>query len=442
MTAGHVVGAAIAAVVVSSAVALAQQSGTAYDLKSAVAAALRNNPSVSAAGARLRAATTRIAAAGAQYRPFVEARASLGGTLAGDNDVTFRDDIATRSFDANPFYTGAVRLVLPIVREGTSPFLELPSEVLAKSGQAGARQAERLARAETVGNVTMAFYSMLAVREYHNGSRDVVTLSQALRDSVQRRFERQLVPQVDVLSAESALATARGELGVAEQNLAKARELFALSLGLNPSSEAARSLEVVKGEDSRRPPVGLEELLRQTTTNHPSVLVQQAKVQEAEAARALLRTERYPTLDAVLAAGAIDDFEGSVEGWSLRALLRLNWKIYDFGALGLRIKEQEELISAERRTLEHVRNQLSQSVVTAYRNVEGSRLRLASAEKAVELAMEESRVAARREQQGVAPASDTFKARVKEAAARRELAQATYAVLIEEAAVVMATGAE
>ena len=429
--------AASMAVLGSADVALAQ----AYDLKSAIDTALRNHPTISVASARARAAATRTAAAGAQYRPFVEGRASLGGTLAGDRDVAFRDDIATRSFNANPFYTGAVRLVVPVVREGTVPFLELPSETAARAGQVGARHAERLARAETIGNVTMAYYTMLAVKDHVQASRQVVDLSQSFRDSVQRRFQQQLVPQVDLLSAEATLASARSDLGIAEQNLAKAQELFALALGFDPLAERTRTLDVVRTDATRRPLAALDDLIRQTSANHPSVLIQQAKIDEAEAVRRVLQTERIPTLDAVLAGGVIDDFNLPAEGQSLRALLRLNWRIFDFGALALKIKEQEEIVNAERQALYHVRNQLSQTLVSAYRNLEASRLRLSSAEKAVELAAEEARVAARREQQGLGPASDTLRARVKEATARRELAQATHALAIEEAAIAMATGA-
>ena len=437
----------VVAVIVGSlmtaSVVFAQAPGTPYDLKTAIETAVRNHPSVTVAGARVKAATTKTAAVGAQYRPFVELNASFGGTIAGEKNFTFREDTAQQGFNASPFYAGAVRFVMPIVREATSPFLVFPSERVAQAGQAGAEYAVRLARVESVGNATMAYYSMLAVREYLAASRQIVDLSQSLLGSVQRRFQQQLVPQVDVLAAESALVTARGELGIAESNVAKARELFALALGIDPGSERARTLDVVKTEEPRRPLAMLDELLKQMNAGHPSVLIQQAKVQEAEATRDLLRSGRWPTLDAVLAGGGIDDLHSSSnDSASLRGILRLNWNVFDFGVLSLRIKQQDETITAERGGLEQVRNQLGQSLVTAYRNFESSRLRLASAEKAVELAVEESRVASQREQQGLAPSEDTFKARVREASARRELAQASYASLIEEAAIAMAAGIE
>jgi outer membrane protein len=331
---------------------------------------------------------------------------------------------------------------LPLVREATSPFLTLPSEVVARAGHASARQAERLARAEIVGNVTMAFYSMLAVREELNTSREIVDLSRALHESVRRRVEQQLLPPVDLLAVESALISAQAQVGAAEANLAKARELFALALGLDPSSEATRTLDVVDTASSRPVLLPLDDMLKHMTTAHPSVLIQQAKVREAEAALGLLRTERYPTLDAVMAIGAVDDFNPPADGWSLRALLRLNWNIYDFGVLKLKIKQQHEVVGAERHALELVRNRLSQSLVTAYHNLTASRTRLAAAEKAIELAGEEVRVAERRQQQGVAPESDVLRGRVKQATARRAAAQAHYATLIEEAVVAMSTVAE
>jgi outer membrane protein TolC len=418
----------------------ASSSPIVYDLHTAIEAAKRNHPTVRSAGARRDAATTKTVVAGALYRPFFEGHASIGGTIDGDRDIAFRDGDATQSRTSNPFYTTAVRLVVPVVREGTLPWLRLPSEDVAGAAQAGAQQAERLARAEAAGNASMAYYSVLATRENLRTSREVVEHSRAALDAVQRRFQQQLVPQVDVLNAESMLVSAQSQVASAQADVTKALDLFALALGLDPAS--ARTLQVADSKAERVPMAPLDQLLQRTTTRHPSILFQQERVREAEATVDVLRTQRYPTLDAVTGIGAIDDFRSSVDAWSWRALLRLNWNIYDFGLLGLKIKQQNELVVAEKRTLEHVKSQVSQALITAYHNLDASSARLASAEKSVELASEEVRAAASRERQGLSPAAETLIARAKEAAARRALTLARYATLIEQAAVTMTTGGE
>ena len=418
----------------------AQSSRTVYDLQTAIETAKRNHPTVLSAGARREAATTRTAVAGALYRPFVEGHGSIGGTLDGDRDIAFRDGDATQSRTSNPFYTTAVRFVLPVVREGTLPWLRLPSEDVAGAAQAGAQQVERLARAEAAGNASMAYYSVLATRENLRTSREVVEHSRAALEAVQRRFQQQLVPQVDVLNAESTLASAQSQVMAAQADVAKALELFALALGLDPST--AKTLEVADSRAERVPMAPLDQLLQRTTTRHPSIVFQQERIREAEATVDVLRTQRYPTLDAVMGIGAIDDFKSTIDAWSWRALLRLNWNIYDFGTLGLRLKQQNEVVAAEKRTLEQVKSQVSQALITAYHNLDASSARLAAAEKSVQLASEEVRVAASRERQGLSPASETLIARVKEAAAQRALTLARYATLIEQAAVTMTTGGE
>ena len=100
------------------------------------------------------------------------------------------------------------------------------------------------------------------------------------------------------------------------------------------------------------------------------------------------------------------------------------------------------MAEAERRMLEQVKTQLAQALVAAYQNVAASRSRLESSEKAIAAATEEVRVAEHRQRQSLASIEEVLGARLKLVTARTEMTKARYAILIDEAAVKMAVGAE
>jgi outer membrane protein TolC len=411
----------------------------AYDLKRAIEVALQRHPRLTAAGARSEAAKTAIASAGAQFRPHLEAHGSLAHTLAGDRDVIFREETAGRSANRNtPFYTGALVFSVPIVREGTLPFLTFPSELAARARYDSARLAERLNRTEVVANVAVAFYTAVAAREEIAVSQQLVNLNRALYENARRRLEQQLIPQSEVLAAEAALFSATSDLEAARANLAGNLNAFLNSLGVDAPEGAG--VDLVDREEAVPATLVLDELLRQTTSSHPLVRAQEAKVKEATAALERVRTERYPTLDAVMSVGAVDDFSLTVDAWAMRALLRLNWRVFDFGALDLKLKEHAEQLLAERAALQDVRNRVAQPVIVAYRNLASSRSRITAAEKSVELAEELARAARRRQEANLVPLSDVLKAEAAVATARRTLIQSKNAVRIDHALLQLALG--
>ena len=423
--------------------AAAEPAPRVYDLKLAVETALRRHPALTAAGARSQAAQSGIASAGAQYRPTIETQASVTHTIVGDRNVLFRDGVGSQSVtNGTPYWTHVVGLIVPVVREGALPFMTLPSELVARSRYDTVKLAERLSRSEVVGRVSVAFFTALAAREEVALSEKLVELNRVLYDNARLRFEQQLIAQAEVLAAESALFSATADLEAARAILSGSINAFLNSVGAEPASMVAADVVLV---DRDEPPLALAplpDLLRQVSTNHPAVLVQEAKVKEASAARKKLRTERYPTVDAVLGVGAVDDFASPVDGWSMRASLRLNWKIFDFGALSLKLKEQEDVEQAERTTLEEIRNAVGQPVITAYRNLAGSRARITAAEKTVDLAEELARAARQRYEQNLLPVSEVLRAETNVATARRALIQARNTVRIDHALLQVALGTE
>jgi outer membrane protein len=415
-----------------------------YDLKLAIETALRENPALAAAAARMRAAKTGIEVAGAEYRPVVEGRAGLSGTLAGENTVVFGDGFVARGLDANPLYGASLSLVVPVVREGglTLGKTTLPSVDAARFRYDTIRHEQDVARSEIVGNVAVAFFTALAARGELAVAGRLVELNQVLYDNARARFEQQLTPSADVLAAESSLITARADLEIARSALTTSVQAFVAALGLDPSIARMQEIELVDRDDPMQPLEPLDDLLQQMISRHPVIRAQEAKLKEATARLERARTDRYPTLDAVMTIGAADDFSFSFEDWAWRAGLRLNWRLFDFGILNLKIKEQSEVVEAEKRVIGQLKNQLSQPVIRAYRNLTASRARIAPAAKLVELTEELARAAHERFQQNLVSTADVLRAEVSLANARKALILARANARLDRALLHVALGTE
>jgi outer membrane protein TolC len=299
----------------------------------------------------------------------------------------------------------------------------------------------------------VTFYAALSTQEDLKVSEQFVELNRILLQSARLKFQQQLVPNSEVKAAEAALAAVEADLAMARINVSRALSDFATALGVDPSPDAVEGIELVEKSDMPPPPDPLEGLLKRVATSHPLVLAQEATVREVEASYKVIVSERYPKLEFSTRLGGADtssqtsaqnggsqDTETKV--WSLRALLSLNWRIWDFGALSLRLKKQSEEIQAEKFALAEVRSTVSKGVVTAYRNVNSSRARLNPAEKAVELAEQLVKGARARYRQDLIPRAELLRAEANLAAARKTLIQTEYAVRIDQAMLRIALGIE
>jgi outer membrane protein TolC len=407
------------------------------ELRQAIEIALRAHPALVLDRARSGVAKSGIAAAGSQYRPYIAADGGLGKTLAGPTQV--RRDQGGEVTEVDPFYSARLRLVVPIVREGRLPFMTFPSEEAARHRYDAIRLGENRTRSEIVGVVTIAFLTALSTREDVKLGERTVELNRLLLDNARRRFDQQLIPLADVLAAEAALAAAEADLAVARTSYTSRLQELLIAMGLDPGTGRAPEL-IDAGEilDTGR---SLDELLNEAYEKHPAVRAQQARVREAMAVLGRLVSERYPTLDASLVAGNVDDFS-LLDRWALRALLQLNWRVWDFGHLGLRIKQQTEVIEAERLVLGEVKNRIAQQVVAAHREVAVTQSRLSAEQRAIESAEERLRAARARFQQELIPRAEVLRAELDLEASRKTLLQTQYAIRVGQARLAEAMGAD
>jgi outer membrane protein TolC len=126
----------------------------------------------------------------------------------------------------------------------------------------------------------------------------------------------------------------------------------------------------------------------------------------------------------------------------LRTNLRLTWKVYDFGLLNLKIKQQTETIEAEKRAVEQVRIDVTRSIVAAYGTFAGVQSQLQSVKKTVNLQEEVARAARVRFDQNLIPLSDLLQAQANLATAQRTLIETQYNMKIEHAKLIAAVGGQ
>jgi outer membrane protein len=359
---------------------------------------------------------------------------------------------------ATQTYSGILNFNIPLVREGRLVWVTLPSEQAAAAYYDAVKNQMLLTRADVAGTVAVTFFAALGAMEDVKVSKQFVELNHVLLSNARLKFGQQLIPQSEVKAAEAGLASAEAALAEARSNLTRGLSNFLTSIGYDASPEAVEKTELVDRDEAPGPPGPLADLIKQADGTHPSILAQEANVKQAEQVHRALETERYPRLDFTTRLQGADtdasstDTNSNTSGvssndrhsdfWSLRVLLQMNWRICDFGLLGLKLKQQAQTIQAERSALNQTKNQVTRGVVGAYQTLSNAQSRLLSAEKGLDLAEELARVSRERFQQNLIPSSDLLQAEARLAAARKALIQAQYEVRIDQALLRIAMGTE
>jgi len=429
-----------------------------YDLKSSVDIALANNPGLATADLRAESAKTGISVAGAQYRPTLDNVLTAERVLAGEKSQTVgATSSVNNTVPAQQIYSGVLNFNVPLVREGRLVWVTLPSEQAAAAHYEAVKNQMLLTRADVAGTVAVTFFAALGAMEDVKVSKQFVELNRVLLNNARLRFGQQMIPQSEVKAAEAGLASAEAALAEARSNLTRGLSNFLTSIGYDASPEAVEKTELVDRDEAPAPPGPLADLLKQANSTHPSILAQEANVKQAEQVHRALETERYPRLDFTTRLQGADTDASSTDTtsnsgassndkttdfWSLRVLLQMNWRIWDFGLLRLKLKQQEQTIQAERSALNQAKNQVTKGVVGAYQALSNAQSRLLAAEKALDLAEELARVARERFQQNLIPNSDLLQAEARLAAAQKTLIQAQYEVRIDQALLRIAMGIE
>lgn len=203
---------------------------------------------------------------------------------------------------------------------------------------------------------------------------NVRVLGEELR-AAQDRFDVGEVTRTDVALAESRLAGARSSLATARGLLVNAKAEYVNAVGRQPG-------QLVTPTNLPQPPQSVEAAQAVSVRYHPDILAGQRQVAARELQVQRARQALGPTLDGTMAAGLLEDWDSSNDGYDASVGLRLRQPIYNGGGLQSDIRAAMADRDAARGDLLTIQRDTVQAVNDAYVRLEVSRANLvATAER-------------------------------------------------------------
>src|SRR5947207_424959 len=325
------------ACVAAVAAALTPSYAIAETLDSALAQAYRNNPTLNAQRAALRATDESVPQALANYRPRVTGAWDNGFqhfesiSTAGGNFTQTNTNIAPRG--------GNVGLVQPVFNGMRSGNLTRQAEAAVLSGRETLRNAEQTALLDAA----TAYMNVLRDTAILDLQRRNVQVLQEQLKQARDRFNVGEVTRTDVAQAEARLAASQSQVLAAEANLKSSQATYRRVIGAEPVN-LRPGMPV-----DRLSPRSLEASIDVGRTVHPTVAAAQYTVDAAQFALKSAEGSPYPTVTLEGAVvrrwdvqpGVTDQLTGTVLG-------RVAVPIYQGGSEYSIIRQQKETLGQRR----------------------------------------------------------------------------------------------
>ena len=278
--------------------------------------AIASSPTIDSAAARLTAAQEAVTAASGALYPQVGVSASVT-----------RGKLNAASFGLNPNQTplppnyNAYQLG-PTVSYALDVFGVTRRQIEAKAASADVQRYQLDAAYQTLtGNIVTQALQVAALRAQLQAVRDVLDLDRQNLDLVRTERRAGSVPDTDVVSAQSQLATDETLLPSPEQQLDMAGHALAVLLGRAPGEWAPPDLDLAALTLPGTLPVSLpSELVHQ----RPDILAAEAQLHAASAQIGVATAQLYPsiTLSGSVGGAALDPghlFNPASLMWSVAA---------------------------------------------------------------------------------------------------------------------------
>ena len=394
-------------------------------MESALAQAYRNNPTLNAQRAALRAIDEGVSQAVAGYRPRVtwqfdsQYQHYESTTLAGGSFSKQSTNISPRG--------GNVSLVQPIYNGQRTGNLTRQAESSVLSGRETLRNAVQTALLD-------------AATQYMNVLRDTAILDlqrrnvQVLQEQLKQtrdRFNVGEVTRTDVAQSESRVAAAQSQVLSAEANLKASQAAYRRAIGVEPIGlRAAMPVD-------RLSPQSLDASVAQGLAMHPTVTAAQYTVDVAQYTVKAAEGSLYPTVTAEasvqkrwdLAPGSFDQTQATVLG-------RVNVPIYQGGSEYSLIRQAKETLGQRRIELDVSRDLVRSSVVQGWATLQATKAQIIAAQAQVtasEVALngvrEEARVGQRTTLDVLNAQQELVTARVSLVTAQRDRVVASFTLL-------------
>lgn len=419
-------------VLAAAAVTFALMPGVAFadTLEWALVQAYQNNPTMNAQRAAVRATDEAVPQALSGYRPKVSATASVTEQYLEQKSKVSSDPATYSTQRGN---SAVQQYGATITQNVLNGFQTANRTRQAESQVSGARENLRLTEQQVLLSAATAYMNLLrdgAILDLQR--RNVEVLQEQLRQT-RDRFNVGEVTRTDVAQSESRLAAGRSSLLSAESNYTTSRSTYRQVIGIEAGKLAAAS------PVDRLSPKALPQAVSEGRAIHPSVTVAQFTVDAAVLQVKINEGALYPTLNVVGAAtkgygstsslSVIESFAGSVSG-------QLTVPVYQGGSEYSVIRQAKETLSQRRVDLDTAREQVQQTVVQSWGQLEAAKAQIqatqaqvAAAEIALNGVREEARVGQRTTLDVLNAQQELVNARVSLVTAQRDRVVASYTLL-------------
>jgi outer membrane protein len=420
-----ILAAGVAALVLAPALAAADT------IEGALAQSYQNNPQINSQRAAVRANDESVPQALSGYRPRISATASLGeqyldlGSKATGPTGTSYSSVS--GANAVQSYGGTVTQTL------LNGFQTANRTRQAESGVSAARENLRLTEQNVLLSAAVAYMNLLrdsAILDLQR--RNVEVLQEQLRQT-RDRFNVGEVTRTDVAQSESRLAAGRSSLLTAESNYTTSKAAYRQAVGVEPGRLSPGT------PVDRLSPHVLTQAIAEARSRHPSVTTAMFNVDSALLQVKIAEGALYPTLSLVGSAQKMFGSSSSpsvTETFAGSAAAQLAIPIYQGGGEYATIRQAKELLSQRRIDLDTAREQVQQTLVQSWGQLEAAKAQIQATQaqvSATEIALngvrEEARVGQRTTLDVLNAQQELVNARVSLVTAQRDRVVASFSLL-------------
>ena len=379
-------------------------------LQDCIAMALQESPALEASRFDVASATEEVKAARARLLPDLSAQASVqafSGSPAsrfsvvnlGDQGNVAINPNNSRNVNLGEVEIYSARLRYPLFRDGSFFGIGNPPAVASK--QAHKRNLAwtfQLRREEVIDRITDAYITTVSAMNRAGYAERRVHLLDQLVGITQEQQRQGLTLPIDLKLAQGQLSGARSLAKILrEQAVAGSIEL-SRALGMESVDELHLSSDLPTPPE----PPSAQALLGSSLNQHPSLQVQRAVIDEAQADYKLERYRLYPSVNLDGSALHIDDF-GSSGAEIYSGAITVSIPIFDFGAQIATTRAKLLRYKAERARLLSVADDVTFEVVKTYQEIYVLSQNILALEEDVSKADRDLQVTNSQQQQGIAP---------------------------------------
>ena len=220
---------------------------------------------------------------------------------------------------------------------------------------------QRTVQIGLISSIVGAYYQLLDFRWRAYISRKTLELRQESLNIIQARYDKGIVPEIDLNQAQIQRAIAASAVPLFDRSVAQTENALSILLGRNPN-QIKTGEELYEQDLPPDIPVGLPSMLME---RRPDVLQAEALLHAQTARIGVAIAQRFPaiSLTGLLGVASTDISTLTANGAAFNAGASLLGPLFEFG-------KNRKRVEVERKKTEQVLYQYERTVITAFQEVE------------------------------------------------------------------------